>query len=61
VLNIIISHEQYAYLPKRFIHHGMLLSDEMVYKAKESGKAYVWLKVDMLNPLISWNGNNFSG
>jgi hypothetical protein len=43
-----ISREQYAYLPGRSIHHGMLLANEMVDRARSLAQPYVWLKVDVI-------------
>jgi hypothetical protein len=43
--------------PGRSIHHGMLLSNEMVHRARESGKAYIWLKVDIVKAFdkLEWH------
>jgi hypothetical protein len=48
VLMKLVSLEHYAYLPGYSIHHGMLLANEMVAKAKKLPKQYVWLRVEVI-------------
>jgi hypothetical protein len=56
VLNKLILHEQDSYLPGQSIHHGMLLSNKMVDRARHMQKAFVTLKVDIIKAFdkVEW-------
>lgn len=48
ILQRIISHQQFAFLPGRNIHHSLVLLGEMLQQAEASGDEHILLKMDVI-------------
>lgn len=48
LLQRIITPQQFAFLPRRNIHHSLLLMGEMLHQAAISGEEYILLKLDVV-------------